>query len=95
METFLIYTLKSSVCFALAYLLYGFLLGKETWFRFRRGILLGSMGLSVILPLIRITFYETIPVLSGTVAATEGAAATVVVHPDGTIYLGSQGRYPL
>lgn len=84
MEMFLIYTLKSSVCFALAYLLYRLLLGKETWFRFRRGIILGSMGLSVILPLIRITFYETVSVLSGTIAATEGSASTVVMHPDGT-----------
>lgn len=82
MEIFLIYTLKSSVCFALAYLLYRFLLGKETWFRFRRGILLGSMALSVILPLIRITFYETVPVLSETVAAMDVPASTAVEYPD-------------
>lgn len=88
METFLIYTLKSSVCFALAYLLYRFLLGKETWFQFRRGILLGSMGLSVVLPLIRITFYETIPVVTEVFSQTEVPSASGGVDKDGISVLG-------
>lgn len=53
--SFYIYILKSAICLSLFYLFYGFLLSKETFYRFNRMALLGILFLSLSVPLIEIT----------------------------------------
>lgn len=71
METFLTYTLKTSVCFAAAFLLYKLFLGKENRHGFNRSILLGSMTLSTLLPFFRITWHKTLPLSTGTIPVSD------------------------
>ncbi|MEI6682222.1 MAG: M56 family metallopeptidase [Bacteroidota bacterium] len=54
METWMLYTLKSSVCLAAGYLLYYMLLRHETFHRFKRVVLLGIIVMAILVPLIRI-----------------------------------------
>ena len=58
---FLLYQLKVAVILASFYLLYALLLRRETWHRLNRAILLGSMALSLILPLCKITIHREAP----------------------------------
>lgn len=54
MDAFIFYTLKCSVCLSAGYLLYYFLLRKDTFHRFQRVVLLGIIFISLIVPLIRV-----------------------------------------
>jgi hypothetical protein len=61
MEAFFFYLIKASVCLVLFYLLYKFLLSRETFFRFNRYVLLSGMAICVSLPLIHLqTEKETV-----------------------------------
>ncbi len=51
---FLTYLLQTSGCMAVLYLIYWLLLKRETFFRFNRWYLLGSVVLSAVLPLIEL-----------------------------------------
>jgi beta-lactamase regulating signal transducer with metallopeptidase domain len=59
METFIFFTLKSSICLAAGYLLYFLLLRKETFHRFKRFILLGIILISLIVPVIKMQISAT------------------------------------
>lgn len=59
MGTLFVYILKSSLCLALFYLFYRWLLSKETFHRFNRFALLGVLLLSLIVPLCHISLKET------------------------------------
>lgn len=56
MKEFLIYIAQSSICLAIFWLVYFFLLRKQTCFRFNRYFLLIGMGLSLIFPLIQFSY---------------------------------------
>ena len=58
MGTFLVFTLKGTVCLSLFYLFYRLLLSKETFHRFNRFTLLGILGLSALLPWLKVTWNE-------------------------------------
>ena len=69
MGAFFVYSLKSSICLAAFYLFYKLLLSRDTFHRFNRIVLLGTMILSVIIPVITITSFpvellEVIPDIS-------------------------------
>lgn len=54
METFIFYTIKSSLCLSAAYLLYHLLLRRETFHRFKRFVILGIIFISLIVPMIKL-----------------------------------------
>ena len=54
METFILYTVKSSLCLASGYLLYYLLLRHETFHRLKRFVLLGIILVSLVVPLVRL-----------------------------------------
>lgn len=58
MGTFLVFTLKGTVCLSLFYLFYRLLLSQETFHRFNRFTLLGILGLSALLPWLKVTWNE-------------------------------------
>ena len=58
MGTFLVFTLKGTVCLSLFYLFYRLLLSKETFHCFNRFTLLGILGLSALLPWLKVTWNE-------------------------------------
>ena len=58
MGTFLVFTLKGTICLSLFYLFYRLLLSKETFHRFNRLTLLGILGLSALLPWLKVTWNE-------------------------------------
>lgn len=55
MGLFFIYSLKVALCLTAFYLLYKLLLSRETFFGFNRAVLLGIIGVSLLLPLVRFT----------------------------------------
>ena len=68
MSDLFVYSLKSSVCLAAFYLFYKLLLSRDTFHRFNRIALLGTMVLSVIIPMITIVSipiqaFEMIPAI--------------------------------
>ena len=54
METFILFTLKSSLCLSACFLFYYLLLRRDTFHRFKRFVLLGIILLSVVVPLAKI-----------------------------------------
>ena len=60
MNTFLLFTLKSSLCLSAGYFLYFLLLRHETFHRFKRLILLGIILISIIIPLVKVKVAPTI-----------------------------------
>jgi beta-lactamase regulating signal transducer with metallopeptidase domain len=60
MESFIFYTLKSSLCLSAGYLLYFLLLRRETFHRFKRFTLIGIIVASLLIPLIRINLHSTV-----------------------------------
>ena len=68
MDAFVAYFLKTAMTLAVFYLFYRFFLWKETFFRFNRYYFLGSIMLSLLLPLIDLSFLlpanESLPVLA-------------------------------
>ena len=55
MGLFFIYSLKVALCLTAFYLVYKLLLSRETFFGFNRAVLLGMVGVSLLLPLVRFT----------------------------------------
>ena len=55
MGLFFIYSLKVALCLTAFYLVYKLLLSRETFFGFNRAVLLGIIGVSLLLPLVRFT----------------------------------------
>jgi len=87
METFILFTLKSSLCLSAGYLLYYLLLRRDTFHRFKRFTLIGIIVCSLLIPLIRINLHPTvmnIPVqkLESTIVTETPAAA---VAPQTTV----------
>ena len=62
MGTFLVYILKSTVCLAVFYLFYKWLLSRETFHRFNRLALLGVLACSLILPLVEVSVKRPAPI---------------------------------
>ncbi len=60
MLTFLIYEAKVAAALLVFYLFYRFLLKKETFHRFNRGVLVGTAVLSFLLPLCIVTIHKTL-----------------------------------
>lgn len=54
----MVFTLKGTVCLSLFYLFYRLLLSQETFHRFNRFTLLGILGLSALLPWLKVTWNE-------------------------------------
>ena len=85
METFILFTLKSSLCLSAGYLLYYLLLRRYTFHRFKRFTLIGIIACSLLLPLIRINLHPTvmnIPVqkLESTIVTETPAAAVAAIQ---------------
>src|SRR5574344_1223879 len=59
MGTYFIFTIKASVCLMAFYLFYKLLLSKETFHRFNRFALLGTVIVSMIIPVIKMTTAHT------------------------------------
>ena len=59
METFIFYTLKSSLCLSAGYLFYYLLLRRETFHRFNRFVILGIIFISLIVPVIKLQVNST------------------------------------
>ena len=78
MNDFILYLFESGVCLAFFYIVYWIFLKKETFFNLNRLFLVSSIGLSLIIPLIRIsfpiTFITSRPLLERTYSA--GLTAT-------------------
>jgi beta-lactamase regulating signal transducer with metallopeptidase domain len=58
MGTLFVYIIKSGICLSIFYLFYKLLLSNETFHKFNRAALLGILFLSMILPLIEISFEQ-------------------------------------
>ena len=81
MGLFFIYILKASVCLALFYLFYKVLLSKETFHRFNRMALLGTVVLSFFLPAIKIAVSEP-TALNRTVSDLESLLMLAELHAE-------------
>jgi len=68
MGTYFIFTIKASVCLMAFYLFYKLLLSKETFHRFNRFALLGTVIVSMIIPVIKMTTAHTTTVNMGIVS---------------------------
>ena len=85
MTEFLIYQGKAAIALAVFYMFYRLLLSKETFHRFNRIVLLGTVALSLVLPLCVITFKEVVvpamtassETFTGEVAGTSAMAPEV------------------
>jgi beta-lactamase regulating signal transducer with metallopeptidase domain len=60
MNSFILFTLKSSLCLSAGYLLYYLLLRRETFHRFNRFIILGIIFISLLVPLIKLHVSSTV-----------------------------------
>ena len=60
MLSFLVYEAKVAVALLVFYLFYRFLLRKETFHRFNRAVLVGTVVLSFLLPLCIITIHRPV-----------------------------------
>lgn len=78
MGAFFIYILKSSVFLTLFYLCYRVLLSRETFHRFNRIVLLGTVVFSFLLPLIEVTWPKS-PEMSQPFLLLEDALKTVEI----------------
>lgn len=65
MITFLIYEAKVAVLLAVFYIFYRLMLSKETLHRLNRAVLLGTVAMSLILPLCVITIHKFTPAVMG------------------------------
>ena len=81
MGLFFIYILKASVCLALFYLFYKVLLSKETFHRFNRMALLGTVVLSFALPAVKIAV-DAPTVLNRTVSDLESLLMLAELHAE-------------
>ena len=68
MGTYFIFTIKASVCLMAFYLFYKLLLSKETFHRFNRFALLGTVIVSMIIPVIKMTTAHTTTFNTGIVS---------------------------
>ncbi len=71
MGTYFIFTIKASVCLIAFYLLYKLLLSKETFHRFNRFALLGTVIASMIIPVIKMTTEHSSTINMGIVSMEE------------------------
>ncbi|MEN8229407.1 MAG: M56 family metallopeptidase [Bacteroidota bacterium] len=53
----MIYLLETGLCLSLLYLAYWFFLRKETYFNFNRVFLIGSLALTLVVPLLHLSFF--------------------------------------
>lgn len=79
METFILYTLKSSLCLAGGYLVYFLLLRKDTFHQTKRFILLGIIAASLVIPLIRINTHSALISLP-----VQKLESTILYEPQGS-----------
>lgn len=85
MTEFLIYQGKAAIALAVFYMFYHLLLSKETFHRFNRIVLLGTVALSLVLPLCVITFKEVVVVPAMTASSetfTGEVAGTAAIVPE-------------
>ena len=85
MTEFLIYQGKAAIALAVFYMFYRLLLSKETFHRFNRIVLLGTVALSLVLPLCVITFKEVVVVPAMTASSetfTGEVAGTAAMVPE-------------
>lgn len=83
---FIIYELKAAVLFAVFYMFYRLLLGRDTFHRFNRAMLLVISLLSLALPLCVITVHRTVDIPAWLLSMHGSRAETVVeetVHESG------------
>jgi len=64
MENLVFYSVKSSICLGLLYLVYHLFVRKETYFRIKRFILLGMIIISIVLPSVKIPSRHITPIAS-------------------------------
>ena len=83
MSLFFIYSLKVALCLTAFYLVYKLLLSRDTFFGFNRAVILGSMAVSLILPLVQIHTEGGAPAVAGFVAVEDFVAQAVAYEPQG------------
>ena len=83
MSLFFIYSLKVALCLTAFYLVYKLLLSRDTFFGFNRAVILGSMAVSLILPLVQIHTDANTAGVAGFVAVEDFAAQAVAYEPQG------------
>lgn len=76
---FFIYSVKVAVCLALFYLFHKLLMSRDTFHTFNRFAILSMMLLSLVLPLVHLSFGSETGINRGTVALEGLVAQTVVV----------------
>lgn len=79
MGLFFIYSLKVALCLVAFYLVYKLLLSRETFFGFNRAVLLGVIGVSLLLPLVRFTV-EDAPAAAGGFVVVEDIVMQAVAE---------------
>lgn len=72
MYEFIVYLVHSSICLVFIFLIYKVCMSHETLHRLNRCLLLGSVLLSAILPLCRITIVRTVEIMPSGYDANEG-----------------------
>lgn len=92
MTAFLLYDLKVAVLIAVFYMFYRLLAARETFHRLNRVVLLGSIVLSLLLPLCVVTVHQTVevvavqqPMATVDMAEVGEIVADDVFNPTGTI----------
>ena len=92
MTAFLLYDLKVAVLIAVFYMFYRLLAARETFHRLNRVVLLGSIVLSLLLPLCEVTVHQTVevvavqqPMATMDMAEVGEIVADDVLNPTGTI----------
>ena len=82
MGAFFVYIMKSSICLVLFYLIYRWLLSKETFHRFNRIALLSLLVFSFLVPCIKITMQEVPEVSQPFLALEESMQMVEINHLD-------------
>lgn len=75
MYEFIVYLVRSSICLVFIFLIYKVCMSRETLHRLNRCLLLGSVLLSAILPLCRITIVKSADIMPSGSDANEGISA--------------------
>lgn len=83
MGLFFIYSLKVALCLTAFYLVYKLLLSRETFFGFNRAVLLGMVGVSLILPLVRFTVDNVPEAVGGFIVVEDLVAQAVAADAPG------------
>jgi TonB family protein len=85
MGTYFIFTIKASVCLMAFYLFYKLLLSKETFHRFNRFALLGTVIVSMVIPVIKMTTEHSSTINMGIVSVEAFLQPQIVVDEQETL----------